>query len=129
MTLLYFIGLISYIPTGTGELGPSQTTERGRRELIQRFRFFSSVGAYFTLTIRELGFSTFQTNLMSAPAALLTILLMTAVSLYSDKVNSRALVALLGASWQIAVSYTTFVFSCRSCTLYTLPSSVLRGSS
>ncbi|ORY92516.1 major facilitator superfamily domain-containing protein [Leucosporidium creatinivorum] len=77
MTLLYWIGLISYIPTGT-------------------------VGAYLTLTIKELGFSTLKTNLMSAPAAAMTIILMSLVSWYSDKINSRALVALLGASWQIA---------------------------
>ena len=77
MALLYFIGLVSYIPPGT-------------------------VGAYLTLTIKELGFSTLYTNLMSAPAALLTIILMAALSLFSDRINSRALVGLLGASWLIA---------------------------
>lgn len=45
MALLYWIGLISYIPTGT-------------------------VGAYLSLTIRELGFSTLKTNLMTGESSL-----------------------------------------------------------
>lgn len=71
---------------------------------LSLFRSCSTVGAYLSLTIRELGFSTLKTNLMTAPAAAMTIILMSLVSWWSDRINSRALVALLGASWQIAVS-------------------------
>lgn len=43
----------------------------------------------------------YSTNLMSAPAAAITIIFMSLVSWWSDRVNARALVAFGAACWMI----------------------------
>ena len=44
---------------------------------------------------RQLGFSTFNTNLLTIPQAVLHIILLLAITWFSEKVNDRAFVALI----------------------------------
>lgn len=66
---LYAIGLLAYAPTST-------------------------VSAYMTLTLKQLGFSTFNTNLLTIPSSVLHIILLLAITWLSERVNQRALVSL-----------------------------------
>ncbi|KAF2721643.1 MFS general substrate transporter [Polychaeton citri CBS 116435] len=56
---MYFIGLIAYIPAGP-------------------------VQSYLSLTLRRIGFSTFDSNMLSIPSAVLQIILMLALAFSSD---------------------------------------------
>ncbi|KAK6459991.1 putative allantoate permease [Scheffersomyces coipomensis] len=67
---LYIIGLIAYAPTST-------------------------LGAYQTLNLRELGFSTFNTNLLTIPANVIHIFLLLGVTWVSERVNEKSLVCLI----------------------------------
>ncbi|KAK6458391.1 putative allantoate permease [Scheffersomyces xylosifermentans] len=67
---LYAIGLIAYAPTAT-------------------------VGAYQTLNLRQLGFSTFDTNLLTIPSNVLHIILLLLITWASERVNQRALLCLV----------------------------------
>ncbi|KHC56889.1 hypothetical protein MGE_05113 [Candida albicans P75010] len=67
---IYAIGVVAYIGTST-------------------------FGAYFTLMNKQLGFSTFNTNLLTIPQAVLHIILLLAITWFSEKVNDRAFVALI----------------------------------
>ena len=59
----------------------------------------SPVGNYLTLTLRQLGFSTFDTNLLTIPNSVLTIITMLLTGYLSEKLNSRALVLSSVAVW------------------------------
>ena len=72
---LYLLGFTSYVAPGT-------------------------VGAYLTLTIKGLGFSTFATNMMIIPYATLYLINNFAVTWLSRKLNQRALIGMLGSVWQ-----------------------------
>lgn len=66
---IYLIGLVVYIPLGT-------------------------VTPYMTLTMKSLGFSTFDVNLLFIPQAVAHIILLLLVTWISEKVNERSLVSL-----------------------------------
>ncbi|KAI5959777.1 uncharacterized protein KGF55_005009 [Candida pseudojiufengensis] len=67
---LYAIGLIAYI----GQM---------------------TFGSYFALLTRELGFGTFDTNLLTIPSAVLHCLTLIGITWLSEKLNDRAYVALI----------------------------------
>lgn len=73
---LYAIGLIAYIPQA-----PPNT--------------------YITLTLKSLGFSTFNTNLMTIPYSAAHIVTLIAITWLSERTNQRALVAILQPIWTL----------------------------
>ncbi|VVT48690.1 uncharacterized protein SAPINGB_P001903 [Magnusiomyces paraingens] len=73
---LYFIGLVSYIPTST-------------------------VSAYLTLTLKQLGFSTFNTNLLTIPPNAVHIVLLLAQTWLTERINERTLTSTLQPLWII----------------------------
>ncbi|EER31281.1 conserved hypothetical protein [Candida tropicalis MYA-3404] len=73
---VYAIGLVAYIGTST----------------------FTS---YFTLLNRQLGFSTFDTNLLSIPPAVLHIIFLLLITWFSEKINERSFVALIAPLYSI----------------------------
>jgi predicted MFS family arabinose efflux permease len=75
---LYLIGLTNFIAPGT-------------------------VGAYLTLTLRQLGFNTFQTNLLTIPSSVLGLCLNLSISFTSKALNERAFVGSIGSIWQFVL--------------------------
>ncbi len=73
---LYFIGLIAYIPA-------------------------SPVQGYLTLTLKNIGFSTFDTNMLTIPSAALQIILMLLLAKSSEYFNERAFHCLIGEFWSL----------------------------
>jgi hypothetical protein len=71
---LYFIGLIAYIPA-------------------------SPVQGYLTLTLKRLGFSTFNSNMLTIPSAALQIVTMLGLAYSSDYFNERTLHIMFGEIW------------------------------
>lgn len=71
---LYFIGLVAYIPA-------------------------TPVSSYLTLTLKRLGYSTFDANVLTIPAAVLQIATMLLLAYSSDRLGERALHALVGEAW------------------------------
>jgi len=71
---LFFIGLVAYIPA-------------------------TPVSGYLTLTLRRLGFSPFNSNILTIPAAVLQIITMLALAWSSDHFNERTLHCLFGEVW------------------------------
>lgn len=71
---LYFIGLIAYIPA-------------------------SPVQGYLTLTLKRLGFSTFNSNMLTVPSAFLQIITMLALAYSSNYFSERAFHCILGEFW------------------------------
>ncbi|VVT46628.1 uncharacterized protein SAPINGB_P001308 [Magnusiomyces paraingens] len=71
---LYLIGLVAYIPTST-------------------------VSAYMTLTLRQLGFSTFDTNLLTIPANVVHIVFLLVQTYLTEYFNERSLSATLQPLW------------------------------
>jgi hypothetical protein len=71
---LYFIGLIAYIPA-------------------------SPVQGYLTLTLKRLGFTTFNSNMLTIPSAALQIVTMLALAYSSDYFNERTLHIMFGEFW------------------------------
>lgn len=66
---IYIIGFLVYIPMGT-------------------------VQPYMTLTMKQLGFSTFNVNLLNIPQYVIHIILLIAITWFSERVNERTLVSL-----------------------------------
>lgn len=66
---IYLIGIIAYIPMGT-------------------------IQPYMTLTLRSLGFSVFNVNLLLIPQAIAHIILLILVTWISERVNERSLMSL-----------------------------------
>ncbi|SCU96597.1 LADA_0H01750g1_1 [Lachancea dasiensis] len=75
---IYAIGILAYIPVGT--LTP-----------------------YLTLNLKQLGFSTFNVQLLSIPYNVLHIILLLAITWFSERIQERSLVALM------APVYSTFL--------------------
>lgn len=73
---LYLIGLIAYIPQGP-------------------------VQAYLSLTLKRLGFSTFDSNMLSIPSAALQIILMLALCKSSEIFKERTFHCLFGELWSL----------------------------
>lgn len=71
---LYFIGLVAYIPA-------------------------TPVSGYLTLTFRSLGFSRFNTNMLSIPSAVLQIITMLGLAYSSEHFNERTLHCFFGEFW------------------------------
>ncbi|KAK3381808.1 major facilitator superfamily domain-containing protein [Podospora didyma] len=71
---LFFIGLVAYIPA-------------------------SPVQGYLTLTLRRIGFSTFDCNMLTIPSAVLQVITMLALAYSSDYFNERTLHCLFGELW------------------------------
>ncbi|KAH8898923.1 major facilitator superfamily transporter [Thozetella sp. PMI_491] len=71
---LYFIGLVAYIPA-------------------------SPVQAYLTLSLKRLGFSTFNSNMLTIPSAALQIITMLALAYSSDYFNERTFHCFFGEFW------------------------------
>ncbi|ORY73438.1 major facilitator superfamily domain-containing protein [Leucosporidium creatinivorum] len=61
----------------------------------------STVGAYFTLTLRSLGFSTFNTNLLVIPGNVLFIINNLGLTFLSRHLGEHLLVGSIGAWWQL----------------------------
>jgi hypothetical protein len=62
---------------------------------------FSPVGAYLTLTLRSLGFGTFETNLLVIPGSVLTLIHLLFWTWYSERVNSRFFIILISQIWAL----------------------------
>ena len=71
---LYLIGLVAYIPA-------------------------SPVQGYLTLTLKRIGFSTFNSNMLTVPSAVLQIITMLALAYSSDYFNERTLHIIFGEFW------------------------------
>lgn len=73
---LYIIGLVAYIPA-------------------------TPVQAYLTLTLKRIGFTTFNSNMLTVPSAVLQIITMLAIAYSSDYFNERTLHSMFGEFWII----------------------------
>ncbi|VEU19833.1 DEKNAAC100798 [Brettanomyces naardenensis] len=73
---VYLIGLVAFIPANT-------------------------VGAYLTLVLKSMGYSTFNVNLMVIPSSVVHIILLLAITWYSERVHSIFNVALLQPFYSI----------------------------
>lgn len=73
---LYLIGLVAYIPTGT-------------------------VAAYLTIVLRRLGFSTFNTNLLTIPANVAHIIILLIQTWATEYFNERSLICAIQSIWLI----------------------------
>ncbi|MCJ1236563.1 hypothetical protein MMC14_004544 [Varicellaria rhodocarpa] len=73
---LYLLGLIAYVPQS-----PPTT--------------------YLTLTLRELGFSTFNTNLLTIPSTAIGIGTLIGITWFSELLNERTFVSMLQALWTL----------------------------
>lgn len=71
---LYFIGLVAYIPA-------------------------TPVQAYITLTLKRLGYTTFDSNMLTIPSAALQIITMLALAYSSDFFDERAFHCIFGEFW------------------------------
>ncbi|KAF1961087.1 MFS general substrate transporter [Byssothecium circinans] len=71
---LYMIGLVAYIPA-------------------------SPVQGYLTLTLKRIGFSTFNSNMLTVPSAVLQIITMLGLAYSSDHFNERTLHIIFGEFW------------------------------
>lgn len=71
---LYLVGLVAYIPA-------------------------TPVSSYLTLTLKRLDFSTFDSNMLTIPAAVIQIITMLTLAWSSDRHNERTLHAFFGEFW------------------------------
>jgi MFS family permease len=71
---LYFLGLVAYIPA-------------------------TPVQGYLSLTLKRIGFSTFDSNMLSIPSAVLQIILMLALAKSSEFFNERTFHCFIGEFW------------------------------
>lgn len=75
---LYFLGLVAYIPA-------------------------TPVAGYLNLTLKRLGFSTFNSNMLSIPAAALQIVTMLTLAYSSDYFNERTFHIMFGEAWCLPI--------------------------
>jgi hypothetical protein len=61
----------------------------------------SPPGTYLTLSLRNLGFNTFQTNLLTIPSTVLGIFTMLGITIISEVVDDRALVSMAEDVWAL----------------------------
>lgn len=71
---LYFLGLVAYIPA-------------------------TPVQGYLSLTLKRIGFSTFDSNMLSIPSAVLQIILMLVLARSSEFFNERTFHCFIGEFW------------------------------
>jgi hypothetical protein len=60
-----------------------------------------TIQAYLTLTLRSLGFDTFQTNLLTIPASVLLLIQLVFWTWLSERINNRLGIALLCQIWML----------------------------
>ncbi|KIJ36248.1 hypothetical protein M422DRAFT_179625 [Sphaerobolus stellatus SS14] len=58
-------------------------------------------GSYLTLSLRNLGFTTFQTNLLTIPSTLASVFTIVGITIVSELVDSRAFVAMAEDVWAL----------------------------
>lgn len=68
----------------------------------------ATVGAYFTLTLRSLKFSTFQTNLLTIPSSFLFLCNNLALAFTSKRLKERTLVGSI-SSWWLLIFFIALV--------------------
>ncbi|ODQ58551.1 hypothetical protein WICANDRAFT_34521 [Wickerhamomyces anomalus NRRL Y-366-8] len=73
---IYLIGLLAFIPQGT-------------------------VNSYLTLTLKGMGFSTFDTNLMTIPASFLHIITLLTITKLSEVFKHKSYIILINPVWTI----------------------------
>lgn len=78
---LYLIGLVSYIPQGP-------------------------VQGYLSLTLKRLGFTTFESNMLTIPSAALQIILMLILSKSSEYFGERTFHCVFGEFWSLPLLAT-----------------------
>lgn len=61
------------------------------------------ITAYLTLQLRSLGFTTFETNLLTIPAAVIFIINLLVITWVSEKLNDRFLVASFSQIWALPI--------------------------
>ncbi|PSR70856.1 hypothetical protein PHLCEN_2v13297 [Hermanssonia centrifuga] len=61
----------------------------------------SPPGSYLTLSLRNLGFGTFETNLLTIPSTVFGLITMFLVTILSEAVNDRAIVSMLEDIWTL----------------------------
>ncbi|KAI0337443.1 allantoate permease [Trametopsis cervina] len=61
----------------------------------------SPPGSYLTLSLRNLGFGTFETNLLTIPSTVLGFISMFLITLLSEAVNDRAIVSMVEDIWAL----------------------------
>ncbi len=71
---MYFLGLCAYIPA-------------------------TPVQGYLSLTLKRIGFSTFDSNMLSIPSAVLQIIIMLLLAKSSEYFDERAFHCLIGEAW------------------------------
>lgn len=62
----------------------------------------SPTNTYLTLTLRQLGFSTLTTNLLSIPYNVIMIISMVIITYYSEVIDSRAWMTMISPVWILA---------------------------
>jgi hypothetical protein len=116
---LYFIGLVAYIPA-------------------------TPVQAYLTLTLKRLGYSTFDSNMLTIPSAVLQVITMLALAYSSDFFNERTFHCIFGEFWILPLltalitlpdggrnwsrfSLITLISGCKYSPAYVMLRSILTG--
>ncbi|THU80658.1 allantoate permease [Dendrothele bispora CBS 962.96] len=61
----------------------------------------SPPGSYLTLSLRNIGFSTFQTNLLTIPSTVAGMVTMFGITLVSEVVDERSIVAMMEDIWTL----------------------------
>ena len=61
----------------------------------------STMGTYFTLMNKELGFSTFETNLLAIPPSILHISFLLGITWLSERANERSFVSLVAPLYAV----------------------------
>lgn len=63
----------------------------------------SPEGTYLTLTLRHLGFTPFNTNLLTIPVNVLKMILLLSFSWLSEKINERSLISIIQPLWVLVL--------------------------
>ncbi|KII91215.1 hypothetical protein PLICRDRAFT_51392 [Plicaturopsis crispa FD-325 SS-3] len=70
---------------------------------LEAFIAGATVRAYWTLTLKSLKFSTFNSNLLTIPTSIVSMLTMIALTYVSKRTKERAITASIHAWWQIPI--------------------------
>lgn len=70
----------------------------------------SPPGTYLTLKLRQLGFSTFNTNLLTIPSSIFYIGTLLGITWLSEKLDQRSLVAMLQPLWTLPCIIALYIW-------------------